>query len=272
MQNIKWHEVTWYSKWGAIILFLVVVPILAFIVGVKFQEVKDIQSRIIFPTGYSVPKAQDLGMISFSSVSSSTVSSNIEFKIVTAHLSFTKDKNIENKINAVIDQELRNIKVVYEDSVGQIPCANLGMGECKSAVELVATTSISKRFSAVSVEFDVFVASEGMAHPDYQREKTIHFDLNTGDQKNYFEILGGDKVNLLNRISDLSRRRLSAALNINQNSAGADTFEKGTAPLEENFKHVLLGENGLTVGFVEYQVGPRPLGAPQVFIDYKDIF
>lgn len=37
--SIKFNEVTWYSKLGAVILFLVVVPILAFYIGGQYREV-----------------------------------------------------------------------------------------------------------------------------------------------------------------------------------------------------------------------------------------
>ncbi len=41
--GIKWHEVTWYSTLGAIILFLFVVPILCFYIGTQYQETLTIQ-------------------------------------------------------------------------------------------------------------------------------------------------------------------------------------------------------------------------------------
>ena len=36
---IKWNEVTWYSKLGAIILFLIVVPVFCFYIGTQYQEI-----------------------------------------------------------------------------------------------------------------------------------------------------------------------------------------------------------------------------------------
>ncbi len=39
--NIKWNEVTPYSKWGAVILFLIIVPALSFFIGIEYQETKD---------------------------------------------------------------------------------------------------------------------------------------------------------------------------------------------------------------------------------------
>lgn len=46
---IKFNEVTWYSKLGAIILFLVVVPVIAVYCGMLYQEVQDINSSVAVP-------------------------------------------------------------------------------------------------------------------------------------------------------------------------------------------------------------------------------
>jgi len=36
--SIEFNKVTWYSKLGAVILFLLVVPMLTFYIGMKYQE------------------------------------------------------------------------------------------------------------------------------------------------------------------------------------------------------------------------------------------
>ena len=274
MSNIKWHEVTWYSWWGAIVLFLVVVPILAFVIGTKYQEVKYLQQSATEDPGVTGSIKEDFGNISFSFITSTSTSSNIDFKMVAPKLTFSKDKNVEDKINDALDQEMKNLRIVYEDSVSQLPCNNAKnptKKDCKSAVDIVATSSISKKFNSVSVEFDVFISSESMAHPSFERDRTVHFDLKTGDEKNYLDILGGDRINLLNKLSLISREKLSNLLKINQNSGVSDTFEKGTSPLEENYKNILLGDDGLMVNFREYQIGTRPYGAPQIFISYQEL-
>ncbi len=38
LMTIKFNEVTWYSKLGAVVLFLLVVPVLTFYIGMKYQE------------------------------------------------------------------------------------------------------------------------------------------------------------------------------------------------------------------------------------------
>jgi hypothetical protein len=45
---IQWHEVTWYSRWGAILLFLVIVPTLCFYIGVQYELTQ--QSLAISPS------------------------------------------------------------------------------------------------------------------------------------------------------------------------------------------------------------------------------
>lgn len=47
MNTIKWNEVTWYSKLGAVILFIVVVPILTFYIGRSYQQLQEIRSMIV---------------------------------------------------------------------------------------------------------------------------------------------------------------------------------------------------------------------------------
>ena len=41
---IEWNKVTWYSKWGAIIVFILVLPILTFYIGTKYRETQQILS------------------------------------------------------------------------------------------------------------------------------------------------------------------------------------------------------------------------------------
>ena len=36
---IEWGQVTWYSKLGAIILFVGIVPVLTFYIGMQYQQV-----------------------------------------------------------------------------------------------------------------------------------------------------------------------------------------------------------------------------------------
>jgi hypothetical protein len=49
---IKWNEVTWYSKMGAIVVFLAIVPILSFYLG---EQIKSLQYSDVSMQSYSAP-------------------------------------------------------------------------------------------------------------------------------------------------------------------------------------------------------------------------
>ncbi len=39
---IEWNKVTWYSKLGAVLLFIVVVPVITFVIGKEYQKTIDV--------------------------------------------------------------------------------------------------------------------------------------------------------------------------------------------------------------------------------------
>jgi hypothetical protein len=64
VKNIKWNEVTWYSKLAAIIVFLLFLPILTFYIGTQYQ--KTIDQNLDNVSSYILPlnKVSDLGSTS----------------------------------------------------------------------------------------------------------------------------------------------------------------------------------------------------------------
>lgn len=62
---------------------------------------------------------------------------------------------------------------------------------------------------------------------------------------------------------------------INQNSLGIPLDEnwvvEGSTPLESNFKHFLIGDQGVTFLFEKYQIAPAFIGEPSLLIPY-DVF
>ncbi|HLP44283.1 MAG TPA: hypothetical protein VK145_03340 [Candidatus Nanoarchaeia archaeon] len=44
--KIEWNKVTWYSKWASLLFFILVLPVLTFCIGMKYQEVQDLTARI----------------------------------------------------------------------------------------------------------------------------------------------------------------------------------------------------------------------------------
>lgn len=43
--QIQWNKVTWYSKLAAIIVFILIVPLLTFYIGMRYQEVQLITTQ-----------------------------------------------------------------------------------------------------------------------------------------------------------------------------------------------------------------------------------
>lgn len=44
---IIWNQVTWYSKWAAMLVFIVALPILAFVIGVKYEQARQANMPIL---------------------------------------------------------------------------------------------------------------------------------------------------------------------------------------------------------------------------------
>ncbi len=58
--GIRWNEVTWYSKLGAIVLFVGVVPALSFYIGTQYQAVLDAKPSVSDSTAVSKPAITSL--------------------------------------------------------------------------------------------------------------------------------------------------------------------------------------------------------------------
>ncbi|MEN9649131.1 MAG: hypothetical protein RL094_98 [Candidatus Parcubacteria bacterium] len=55
--TIKWNEVTWYSRIAALIFFLLILPIWAFILGNKYQLAKSsLQQPVMVQTNDTCPE------------------------------------------------------------------------------------------------------------------------------------------------------------------------------------------------------------------------
>lgn len=267
--DIPWNEVTWYSRLGALVLFLVIVPILAFVIGEKYQEVKDLQQY----RTEQLPST-DLGLrndISISYATSTVSISSVEFKI-SAPVAISPNKTIERKINRSIQSRIDAIVIRYQGDFFDAPCKDRLGQTCKTSVNVTSTTTKSSKFNSLSVEIDSFSTSEQMAHPDFEREETITFDLATGEEKSYQELIGTEKTELLTKMSELSRKKLKEIFPPSTFDTEANgSFLEGTAPKDENYKFVLLDEQEMRVFFSYYQIGPRPIGSPEVFITYKEL-
>lgn len=66
---IQWNEATWYSRWSAIILFLVIVPMLCFCVGRQYEAIVSEKTPQLVTPSIVVKKNQISSPISTPNVS-----------------------------------------------------------------------------------------------------------------------------------------------------------------------------------------------------------
>lgn len=99
----------------------------------------------------------------------------------------------------------------------------------------------------------------GAAHP-ISGSNYYNFDIKTGNQIFIEDILVPNFEKLLNRIAEKKF--------IETNGADGWNFEKGMFELSRDFA---ITPGGLLFSFDPYEIGPYAMGAPEVFIPYKDI-
>lgn len=87
--QIKWNEVTWYSKLAAVIFFIGVLPILTFCIGAQYEKAKS-EYVIVSPQVEIIPVTQN----------SVTVSGTYSYNQLVGglNLDFFVDKNTESEI------------------------------------------------------------------------------------------------------------------------------------------------------------------------------
>jgi hypothetical protein len=52
--TIKWNKYTWYSKWAAIVFFLLVLPVWTFYLGMQFEKTREIVSQAVSVEKYTM--------------------------------------------------------------------------------------------------------------------------------------------------------------------------------------------------------------------------
>lgn len=256
-KNIKWNEVTWYSKLGAIIFFLIVVPILTFVIGMKYQEVNYFASQPLDDGALN----QDLGQLPFAVGYQDFATTTAVYEIQGSY-PIIQGKN-SPQVNNAIKNELDAIVLNYVGSL--YDGASLGI----TSIDISATTTHSETYGSVSFLLEVFVTSNEMAHP-YLERFAYSYDLNSGEKKEVSDILNLSTDEYLKNISLASRKILTKKF-IEGDDFITQEFQKGTEARSENYKKVVVGEKGVTVYFDEYQIGPRSVGAPVIDITFNEL-
>ncbi len=122
---------------------------------------------------------------------------------------------------------------------------------------------IGQRADIWSIKFDIYVYSDGAAHPNgYSR--TLNYDLSNGREISLDELfLSGS--NYLQTISDFCKTQLSAR------DIGFEMFSAGADPLAENYRRWNISDGGLVITFDAYQVAAYAAGPQLVTIPFSEL-
>jgi hypothetical protein len=122
---------------------------------------------------------------------------------------------------------------------------------------------IGQRGDIWSIKFDIYVYSDGAAHPNgYSR--TLTYDLSNGRKVTLDELFLSNS-NYLQTISDKCKAQLS------NRDIGFDMFSSGADPLPENYQRWNISNEGLVITFDPYQVAAYAAGPQIVTIPFSEL-
>ncbi len=117
----------------------------------------------------------------------------------------------------------------------------------------------------LSIEYQIV----GAAHPGHEFQ-TVNFDMKRG---NFLTLKDFFKPNTpyLQRISEYCVADLKRQVAEGKYNSLNQIIKDGAGPNEENFRNFTLSDQGLTIHFEEYQVGPYAAGPAEVTIPLSQI-
>jgi hypothetical protein len=159
-------------------------------------------------------------------------------------------------INQVIQAEIAQFKKDVLAFASTPPIAQGSSFDLKYSV-------IGQHADIWSIKFDIYVYSDGAAHPNgYSR--TLNYDLSNGREITLDELfLSGS--NYLQTLSDLCKTQLAAR------DIGFEVFSAGADPLAENFQRWNISDEGLVITFDAYQVAAYAAGPQLVTIPFSEL-
>ncbi len=170
-------------------------------------------------------------------------------------------------INKRIEKLISSKMAEYNDLKQFPPCVTPDKQKCQYQVSLTSSTTISSKFSTISILTDEFVTSNAMAHPSLTRS-VVTYSLLSGNPITIFSLVKIPQKDLLDELSSISMQALliqDPALSANS------TFIDGTMPAVSNFSNIMLEDFDLKIYFNQYQIGPRQEGTPIITATYDQL-
>lgn len=126
---------------------------------------------------------------------------------------------------------------------------------------------VGDRLISLAIESDAYFA--GAAHPVNARQQ-FNFDLATGKLLVLADIFK-PKTKYLSWLSANCRPALVKLQPEIGQPDNSSFLQQGLAPIIQNYENFFLTRDGLGISFSQYQVGPRPVGMPEVVLPWSQV-
>ena len=175
--------------------------------------------------------------------------------------------NLQGSSDARVTNFNMLIEQIIQDEIDQFKTDVLAFA---SNPPIAAGSSFDLQYSIIgqradiwSIKFEIYVYSDGAAHPNgYSR--TLNYDLSNGREITLDELfLSGS--NYLQTLSDFCKTQLSAR------DIGFEMFSAGADPLAENYQRWNISDQGLVITFDMYQVAAYAAGPQLVVIPFSEL-
>jgi peptidoglycan/xylan/chitin deacetylase (PgdA/CDA1 family) len=167
------------------------------------------------------------------------------------------NKKFDNKIKDIIDTKIEDFKKkvkILESSFDH-------------SYELNISYTIMETDRLYSIHMVIY---EFIGGANYEREDFIFYFDYIDEIEVSWEALFKDKSETLKTLSTLSSKRLKTEYKeyiYNEK----EEFEEGVKPVKNNYKYLMLSDEGMTIIFPPYKVAPGYIGDISINLSYSDI-
>ena len=174
----------------------------------------------------------------------------------------TPDDDIDASIRAHIEPYITSFKEYQNSGLPDLP-------ENTRKYALIAEYKVTSNNDYTTYVYTI-INDTGGAHPNTNFE-TITFDKD-GSEVSIEDILEKEFTEtpvILDDLSTLTKEKLYEKLGREE---GAQWIEDGASPDPDNYRSFSIGEDGLTIIFAPYQVGPYAWGVQNVKMTFDELF
>jgi hypothetical protein len=170
---------------------------------------------------------------------------------------------LDTAVKNFIEREVRQFATQYNpNALSEEDIRMLGFGEGRTyQLYATSTTSHYNNLSSTLVELYQFT---GGAHGG-----TLLTSFTYDDAGNSLALanLFAPNTDYLTRVANAATPLLQKKLQ-DEDTFVLEMFDPGVQPTEENYKTFTVSDEGITVVFQQYQVGPYVIGSPEVTIPF----